>query len=104
MLDIFSNDAFSLTSLTATINEMDYKPMRLGELGLFQESGITTTTAVIESKNGILRLLPTSEAWAHRLLRRWAKSARSEVWVVPHIPHDSTILAHEVQNVPGVRQ
>ncbi|MCW7553299.1 major capsid protein [Endozoicomonas gorgoniicola] len=40
MFDIFSNDAFSLTSLTATINEMDYKPMRLGELGLFQESGI----------------------------------------------------------------
>lgn len=42
MLDIFNDDAFSLTSLTATINQMDYKPGRLGQLGLFQESGINT--------------------------------------------------------------
>ncbi|WP_420795626.1 major capsid protein, partial [Endozoicomonas atrinae] len=52
-MDIFNDDAFSLTSLTATINEMEYKPGRLGELGLFRESGINTTTAVVESVNGV---------------------------------------------------
>jgi len=64
MLDIFNDDAFSLTSLTATINQMDYKPGRLGQLGLFQESGINTTTVVVESINGELRLLPSTERGA----------------------------------------
>ena len=60
LLDIFNDDAFSLTSLTATLNDQPYKPGRIGELGLFTESGINTTTAMVESRNGELILLPTS--------------------------------------------
>ena len=98
MLDIFNDDAFSLTSLTATINEMEYKPGRLGELNLFQETGINTTTAVVESINGELRLLTTSERGAPA---SQAKGDKRKVrsFVIPHIPHDSTVLAGEVQNV-----
>ena len=61
LLDIFNDDAFSLTSLTATLNDLPYKPGRIGELGLFTESGINTTTAIVESRNGELKLLPTTE-------------------------------------------
>ncbi len=32
LLDIFNDDAFSLTSLTATLNDQPYKPGRIGEL------------------------------------------------------------------------
>ena len=98
LLDIFNNDAFSLTSLTATINDMPYKPGRIGDLGLFTESGINTTTAVVESHNGELRLLPTSERGAPATQAR-SRKRKVRSFVLPHIPHDSTILADEVRNV-----
>ncbi|WP_419833489.1 major capsid protein [Endozoicomonas atrinae] len=97
-MDIFNDDAFSLTSLTATINEMEYKPGRLGELGLFRESGINTTTAVVESVNGVLRLLPSSERGAPAT-QAVGDKRQMRSFVIPHIPHDSTIMAAEVQNV-----
>ena len=98
LLDIFNNDAFSLTSLTATINEQPVKPGRLGELGLFEESGITTLTAVVESKNGELRLLPTAERGAPAT-QATGQKRKVRSFVVPHIPHDSTIMAAEVTGV-----
>ncbi len=98
LLDIFNDDAFSLVSLTAAINEQDYKPGRLGELGLFEESGISTTTAIVESQGSILRLLSSKERGAPGTQ---AKDGKRKVrsFVIPHIPHDSTVLADEVQNV-----
>nr|MDT0253421.1 major capsid protein [Endozoicomonas sp.] len=98
MLDIFNDDAFSLSSLTATINEMEYKPGRLGALGLFNETGINTTTAVVESVNGVLRLLPSSERGAPAT-QAVGDKRKVRSFVIPHIPHDSTVLAAEVQNV-----
>ena len=98
MLDIFNDDVFSLTSLTAAINEMQYKPGRLGQLGLFQESGINTITAVVESINGELRLLPSSERGAPAT-QAIGDKRQLRSFVIPHIPHDSTVLAAEVQNV-----
>ena len=98
LLDIFNDDAFSLTSLTATINEQPVKPGRLGELGLFAESGITTSTAIVESKNGELRLLPTAERGAPATQATGGKR-KVRSFVIPHIPHDSTILAAEVTGV-----
>lgn len=97
-MDIFNDDAFSLSSLTAAINGMDFKPGRLGQLGLFQESGISTTTAVVESVNGILRLLPSSERGAPAT-QAVGEKRQMRSFVIPHIPHDSTVLAAEVQNV-----
>ncbi len=98
VLDIFNDDAFSLSSLTATINEMEVQPGRIGQLGLFEESGITTTTAVVESKNGVLRLLPTAERGAPGT-QAIADKRKVRSFVIPHIPHDSTIMADEVQGV-----
>ena len=48
ILDIFNGDAFSVASLTKSINTQDHKPQRLGELGLFDEEAITTTSVAIE--------------------------------------------------------
>ncbi len=98
LLDIFNDDAFSLTSMTATINEQEYKPGRLGELGLFTESGIATTTAVVESQNGLLRLLPTAQRGAPGT-QETAEKRKIRSFVIPHIPHDASILADEVQGV-----
>ena len=43
-LDVFDSDTFSMHTLTATINKLKYQPMRLGQLTLFQEAGVRTTS------------------------------------------------------------
>lgn len=98
MLDVFRNDAFSAVSLTAAILKAPYKPSRIGQLGLFREKGITTTTVVIEEKDGALELIPSSpRGGPAENLGPQRRTARA--FVVPHYEKDSTIYADSVQNV-----
>ena len=61
MLDIFNNNAFSVTSMTDAINKLKFVPGRIGQLGLFSSTGITTTSVAIEENNGVLSLVaPTN--------------------------------------------
>ena len=98
MLNIFDGDAFSVASLTDAILKAPFKPMRIGSLGLFRERGITTTTVVIEEKDGRLSLIPTSSRGGPAsTIGAQKRTARS--FVVPHLERESTIMADEVQNV-----
>ena len=97
-LDIFSNNAFSLVSLTDAINKVPFVPGRIGQLGLFDETGVSTTTVVIEEREGSLTLIETTPRGAPAAQNQHNKrKARS--LVVPHIALEDTILADEVQNV-----
>ena len=55
-IDIFHDDAFSLSSLTAAINDQPHVPGRITSQGLFAEEGITTTTVQIEKDGDSLAL------------------------------------------------
>lgn len=59
-LDIFSNSAFSVISLTDAINKVPFVPGRIGQLGLFDETGIVTTSVMIEEREGSLNLIETT--------------------------------------------
>lgn len=97
-LDVFRGDAFTVTSLTAAINAVPYKPGRIGALGLFRRRGITTTNVMVEEKNGLLSLISTSPRGGPAShIGQSKRTARA--FVVPHLERDSTILADEVQNV-----
>lgn len=97
-LDIFNNDAFSVASLTAAINQQDYKPGRLGALGLFQEEGVTTTTVTIEYNKGKISLIPVGERGKpYKPADRDARNLRS--FVVPHLKTGDSILADRIQNL-----
>lgn len=97
-LDIFSNSAFSLTSLTDAINKVPFVPGRLGQLGIFDESGVSTTSVMIEEREGSLSLIETSPRGAPATQNLHNKrKARS--LVVPHIALEDTVLADEIQNV-----
>lgn len=97
-MDVFNQDAFSLQSLTAAINKAPYKPGRLGELGLFAESGITTTVAQVEEKDGQLTLIPSTPRGGEvDSIGEDARRMRS--FTVPHLARESKILADSVQNV-----
>lgn len=100
MLDVFKTDAaFRTASLTAAINILPIVPARLSALGIFRRVPITTVTALVENKNGILSLLPVKTRGAPATqAKRGGRKVRS--FEVPHIPYNDTI---EVADVMGIR-
>jgi hypothetical protein len=97
-INIFQDDAFSLASLTAAIQNIPYAPGAIGKSGLYTEKEINTLDAYVEQENGVLSLLPVSPrgAPASRVLgaKRIAKSFRC-----PHIPAEDLITADQINGV-----
>lgn len=97
-LDIFNNDAFSVTSLTNAVNDLPHMPGRIGELGLFSEDGITSTTFMIESQGTTINLVPSAARGAPGDPVQGDKRKLIPFSTV-HLPQRANILADEVQNV-----
>ena len=97
-LDIFSSSAFSMVALTDAINQMPFVPGRIGQLGLFREQGVSTTSVMIEEREGNLTLVETTSRGAPAV-QHVANKRKARSLVVPHIALEDTILADEVQNV-----
>lgn len=92
-------DAFSVTTLTEAINEIDHIPGRAGELGFSGISeGVPTTSVAIESLAESLSVIPTSLRGAPPPTETVDK--RKLLYLaIPHIPLEDTIQADSVQNV-----
>lgn len=98
ILDIFNDDAFSVSTLTAAILEQPYVPGRIGGLGLFESEGITTTNADIEKSEEGLGLVPAAVRGESG--EPVAGDPRNMITVkAVHLPERSTIMADEIQNV-----
>jgi len=99
MLDVFRTDAFSVVSLTDAFIKAPHQPRRLATLGIFgAPKGITTTTAVVEEKNGRLSLIPTTpRGGVGGTIGQEKRTARS--FIVPHLERESVITADEIQGV-----
>lgn len=59
-MDIFKNSAFSMTSLTGTVDRMQYVPQMLGQLNLFDPMPVRTRALFIDRRQGALKLIPSS--------------------------------------------
>jgi len=97
-LDIMNNDAFSVTSLTKAINDTPFKPGRLGELGLFSEEGISTTSMMIEKQGSTLTLVPNLPRGASATPKGGDKSQLVSI-ATTHLPQRATIGADQIQGV-----
>jgi len=98
VLDIFNSSFFDMASLTASIDKLPRQPGRIGQMGLFKDTPIATTSAIIEERHGKLSLLTTaSRGTKGQSDSRATRQGRS--FVVPHIPHDDQVLADEIQDV-----
>lgn len=96
--NVFEADIFSQVELTASLNKMPYKPARLGQMGLFTEKPIRTTSAVVEEQSGKLVLINTKARGASGdVYSKERRSARS--FLVPHLPLNAQVLADDVQGV-----
>jgi len=97
--DIFNDDAFTLSSLTAAIQAIPFAPGRIAQLGLFSEDGINTKTAQVEQEEGVLSLVSVSQrgAPADGKTGRGARTLRA--FTVPHLKQPDVLLADEILGV-----
>jgi hypothetical protein len=103
MLDIFTDDAFGVVALTSAVNKLKYVPGRLGQLGIFGEEGVATTTVAIEEIDGVLSLIePTPRGGPGKTLDKAKRSLRSVS--VPHFEINDGVMAEEVQGVRAFGQ
>jgi hypothetical protein len=98
ILDVFNDDAFSVVNLTDGINKLKYVPGRIGQMGLFRPSSVTTTSIAIEQKDGVLILVPPTPRGGPGTTVD--KTRRSLLDIrVPHFEINDAIMAEEVQGV-----
>lgn len=97
-LDIFKNDAFSVTSLTKAINDTPYQPGRIGTLGWFSEEGISTTSMMMERMGTVISLVPNMARGAPAVPKGADKRKMVPIGTT-HLPQRATVMADEVQNV-----
>lgn len=98
MLNPFTSDAFSMAALTAAINKIPNNYGRVEQLGLMPAQGVRTRTIIIEEMGGVLNLLPTRPVGAPGTVGVQGKR-KVRSFVIPHIPHDDTVLPEEVQGI-----
>ncbi|WP_395175510.1 major capsid protein [Roseibium alexandrii] len=99
MLDIFKQDAFSVTSLTDAMREIKYVPSYIGSLGLFSEISVDTLTVAIEKdkEQNVFLIQSSSRGGPGQTFGKNKRSMRE--LRVPHFQVDDAIYADEVQAV-----
>ena len=98
VLDIFSDNAFSIVSLTDSINKRPYVPGQVTGLGIFEEKGVSTTSVMIEEKDGILYLVENKPRGASGQQNQTEKR-KGRSLAITHLPVEDKILADEIQGV-----
>lgn len=96
--DIFSGDLFSTTTLTSAVNNMPFVPGAIGKLGIFEEAGIATTSVVLETQDGVVRLISDQSrgAPAKPLQSNRRTAVQMQAY---HLPTRATILADSLRGV-----
>src|SRR5262245_3087710 len=98
MLDIFQNNAFGVIELTDAINKPIFQPGRIGQMGIFLETSVTTIDIAIEEKEGVLILVPpTPRGGPGTTVPKPGRALR--VLRAPHHEINDNIMAEEVQGV-----
>jgi hypothetical protein len=98
MLDIFNENAFSVVSLTDAINKVKFVPGRIGSLGLFTESSVSTLSIAMEEKNGVLSLIaPSPRGGPGSTMDRSRRTLRNIS--IPHFQIDDAVMADSVQGI-----
>lgn len=98
ILDIFKTDAFGVISLTDFVADLKYRPGRIGEMGIFTQESVPTTSIAIERVGDMLQLVKPSPRGGPGEVRDMPKRKMTN-FAVPHFQRDWSVMADEVQNV-----
>jgi len=98
ILNPWENDAFSMASLTDSINILPNNYGKIEKLNLFPTKSVSTRTILVEEKNGVLNILtskpPGSPGDQHQGGKRVLRS-----FVIPHLPLDGVLLPAEYEGI-----
>lgn len=98
-LDIFKDDAFSLSQLTAAVQSALYQPGRLGQMGLFgTPEGVTTTSVTIEFQNDVMSIIPVSQRGAPATQSEH-KNRTIDSFTIPHIKREDSLIADQILGI-----
>lgn len=97
-LDIFNDDAFSLSSMTSAVEKIPFVPGYLGSQGLFLEEGVATNTVSIERKDMVLTPIPTSQRGTQPPSGTTEK-AKLRSFSIPRVAKFDQVFAAEIQGV-----
>lgn len=92
------SEKFTVSNLTASINNVDLPPMRIAELGIFEERGIRTTTMSVEFKDGEIIIVPEKERGADGTHTE-DRERKLFTFTAVHLPLEASIYADDIQNV-----
>lgn len=96
-LDIFNDDAFSVTTRSASISEAPFAPSRLVTLGLFNNEPISTTDVWVEKDGATLALVAAGQRGAPGEVVG-KDHATAVGFKTIHLKRQAGILADEIQN------
>lgn len=96
ILNVFSQDAFGVVSLTDAINDITPQYGYLGAMGLFREEGVMQRTVAVDFDPVTNQLLPQSQ-WGGPGVANKTALGRSRSYSLPHFPVTDSILASDLQ-------
>lgn len=92
------DDFFTTAALSESINKLPVTPTRLGELNIFEESGVPSTSIVIESRDGRLFLVPNTNRNDDPSPVKSDKRTR-RTFETTHLPVSDQLLPSDLQNL-----
>lgn len=96
MINLDSGDLFEMSALTGYVNNVPYIPSAAG--ALFSSTGIATTTAVLDARDGSVELI-ADRARAAAPAQQGLEGRQSVAVVTKHFALEKTISAEEFQNI-----
>jgi hypothetical protein len=97
-MDAFNDRAFSMVSLTAAVDQVDYVPSLLGSLGIFEDEPVYTRDIAVEKRGRQLKLIPTSPLGAPpREEDRDGRNIRS--FRTTRLADSFTMYAYEIEGI-----
>lgn len=97
-IDVFAGDGFSMMELTAALENVPHKPNGLGAMGIFTPKPIRTNVAAIESRDGVLTLVQTSQRGAP-LAQRGNENRKLRHFETHRIALGDRLMASELQGI-----
>ncbi|MER8394075.1 major capsid protein [Mesorhizobium sp. M1340] len=97
-MDIFNDDAFSATSMTAALEDYEFKPNLIGAMNLFDDVPIATTSVSVERRGNTLSIIPVTERGSP--ITEGTRDGRNiRNFNTVRIAKGQTLQASEIQNI-----
>jgi len=97
ILNVFSQDAFGVVSLTNAVNDISTQYGRLGALGIFTDEGVNNRTVAVDFDPITNQLLPQSQ-WGGPGVANKTALGKTKSFSLPHFPVNDQILASDLQS------